>query len=39
MRWIVIYPVDTVIQPLNNRGQNSANLIYDLSKMKRRVKS
>ena len=21
IRWIVIYPVDSVIQPLNNRGQ------------------
>ena len=22
IRWIVIYPVDSVIQPLNNRGLN-----------------
>ena len=21
VRWIVIYPVDSIIQPLNNRGQ------------------
>ena len=21
IRWIVIYPVDSVVQPLNNRGQ------------------
>ena len=30
IRWIVIYPVDSVIQPLNNRGQKYMTLWWSL---------
>ena len=30
IRWIVIYPVDSVIQPLNNRGLKSKNNSYKI---------